>query len=210
MSNAMGMGRELEAIVAARRSVRAFTDKKVARADVDHALSLAVQSPAPHHSAPWRFLLFEDPHEKQRLIHVMGDAWRRDLSGDGFPPERVESIVGRSDALLGATPLLVVCCADMTRSQNYSDDRRRRAEWSLFAHSVGAALQTFMLALAEKGLASCWISAPAFCGPDIKAAFDLPPAVEPHALILVGHASPDYKPRPRPKPDPADYVLFFS
>lgn len=197
----------LDDVVAARRSVRAFTEKKIPRRHIDHAIQLAVQAPAPHHSAPWRFLIFESPTDKRTLINVMGHAWKRDLSSDGHSLERVDTIVGRSDGLLSNTPVLVVCCADMARAHEYSDERRRRAEWSLFAHSVGAALQTFMLSLAADGVASCWISAPVFCGPDIKAAFGLEETVEPHALVLVGYASPEYRPRPRPAANVNDFIV---
>ncbi len=193
--------------VAARRSVRAFQDRAVPRDLIERAISLAVQAPAPHHSAPWRFALLEAPAEKRRLAMDMGAAWRDDLAADGLPSNRIEAILSRSERLLGSTPLLTVCCADLSRSHAYPDDRRRLAEWSLFAHSVGAALQIYMTALAESGVASCWISAPVFCGERVKKTLSLPPRVEPHALALVGYASPDYRPRPRPKPDPRAYIL---
>jgi coenzyme F420-0:L-glutamate ligase/coenzyme F420-1:gamma-L-glutamate ligase len=197
----------LQEVVAARRSIRAFIDKQVPRSALDRAVQLAVQAPAPHHSSPWRFMFFEAEARKRALIDAMGSAWRRDLTADGHPEGRVEAIVGRSDALLSATPILVVCCVDMSRAHDYSNERRRRAEWSLFAHSVGAALQTFMLALAEDGIGSCWISAPVFCGEDIKNAFGLTHQIEPHALILVGYPSPNYRPRPRPSPNVNDFII---
>ena len=193
--------------VAARRSIRSFLDRPVPRVIIDRAVGLAVQAPAPHHSQPWRFALVESPGEKGRLSHAMGDAWRDDLARDGVAPEKIASILGRSHALLTTAPLLVVCCADMTRAHTYPDDRRMKAEHTLFAHSVGAALQTFMMALAEEEVASCWISAPAFCGATVGATLTLPERVEPHALVLVGYPSPGYEPRPRPEPDPGDYIF---
>jgi coenzyme F420-0:L-glutamate ligase/coenzyme F420-1:gamma-L-glutamate ligase len=196
----------LEDVVAARRSVRSFIDREVPRAAVERAIALAVQAPAPHHSAPWRFALIEAPHAKAGFSRAMGSKWREDLTRDGHAPEEIESILDRSHRLLTTTPLLVVCCADMVRAHDYTDERRRRAEWSLFAHAVGAALQTFMLALAETGLASCWISAPVFCGDVVKDILGLPESVEPHALVLVGYASPDYQPRPRDTADVGRFV----
>jgi coenzyme F420-0:L-glutamate ligase/coenzyme F420-1:gamma-L-glutamate ligase len=193
--------------VAARRSIRAFEDKPVARSIVERAVSLAVQAPAPHHSSPWRFVIVESPEAKESFSRSMGERWRQDLSNDGYDQERVESIVGRSHQMLTTTPVLVICCADMSRSHSYSDERRRLAEWSLFAHSVGASLQTFMTALAEDGVGSCWISAPVFCREDVRSALDLDPQLEPQALVLVGYPHPGYQPRPRPEPDPADYIL---
>jgi coenzyme F420-0:L-glutamate ligase/coenzyme F420-1:gamma-L-glutamate ligase len=198
---------ELEQAVAARRSIRSFEDRPVPRDLVDRAISLAVQAPAPHHSAPWRFVLVSDPAEKSRFSERMAAAWRDDLAADGTPPERIDRILSKSHRLLTSTPLLVVCCADTTRADRYSDERRRRAEWSLFAHAVGGALQTFMLALAEDGVASCWISAPVFCGDVVKEHLGLDDAVEPHALVLVGYADGSYVPRPRPAPDATRFVL---
>ena len=101
-----------------------------------------------------------------------------------------------------------MCCADVSRSDPYPDERRRRAEWTLFAHAVGGALQTFMLALAEEGVASCWISAPVFCGDVVKAHFGLDASVEPHALVLVGYPDSSYEPRPRSGPDVTRFVLY--
>lgn len=193
--------------VAARRSVRAFRDRPVPRDVVLRAIGLAVQAPAPHHSSPWRFSLIEEAAAKASLSRAMGAAWREDLTSDGHPAEKVEAILARSHALLTGAPLLVVCSADTSLAHDYPDDRRRLAEWSLFAHSTGAALQVFMVALAEEGVASCWISAPVFCREVVQDHLRLPRPVEPQALVLVGYASPDYSPRPRGPVDPYDYVL---
>lgn len=174
---------------------------------VMRAIGLAVQAPAPHHSSPWRFSLLEDPGAKDSFSRAMGAAWRADLAGDGHSAEKVDAILERSHRLLTGTPLLTVCSADTSKAHDYPDERRRLAEWSLFAHSVGAALQVFMVALAEDGIASCWISAPVFCRDVVREHLGLPEAVEPQALVLVGYPSPDYEPRPRPPVDPANYVL---
>jgi coenzyme F420-0:L-glutamate ligase / coenzyme F420-1:gamma-L-glutamate ligase len=193
--------------IASRRSVRSFQRKPIPRDAVDRAISLAVQAPAPHHSSPWRFALLEDLDDKERLSVAMETAWRADLTRDGLAEEKIEAILERSHDLLTSTPLLTICFADMTKAHAYADARRTRAEWSLFAHSVGAALQTYMTSLAAEGIASCWISAPVFCGETLKEHFSLPHEVEPQALVLVGYASPDYQARPRPAPDPANYVI---
>jgi coenzyme F420-0:L-glutamate ligase/coenzyme F420-1:gamma-L-glutamate ligase len=193
--------------VAARRSVRAFTTAAVPPEDVAYALSLAVQAPAPHHSSPWRFALLDEPEAKSSFATAMAQAWRADLAGDGLPAERIERIVARSLDLLTAAPLLVVCCADMSRAHDYPDERRRLAEWSLFAHSVGAALQTFMLALAERSLASCWLSAPVFCRDVVRSHLGLADSLEPQALVLVGYASAAYEPRPRPPAGLETYLV---
>jgi coenzyme F420-0:L-glutamate ligase / coenzyme F420-1:gamma-L-glutamate ligase len=193
--------------VAARRSIRAFEDRPVQRAAVMRAIGLAVQAPAPHHSSPWRFSLLEDAQAKESFSRAMGAAWRDDLTADGHPPEKVEAILARSHSLLTGAPLLTVCSADMSKAHDYPDERRRLAEWSLFAHATGAALQVYMVALAEDGVASCWISAPVFCRDVVKAHLGLPARVEPQALVLVGYPLREYEPRVRGPIDPHHYVV---
>ncbi|MDQ3952582.1 MAG: nitroreductase family protein [Actinomycetota bacterium] len=196
----------LEQAVAARRSVREFEDRPVPRDAVLRAISLAVQAPAPHHSSPWRFSLLEEPEAKDSFARAMGAAWRADLASDGVPREQIDRILTRSHELLTGAPLLTVCSADLSKAHAYPDERRRLAEWSLFAHSTGAALQVYMLALAEAGIASCWISAPVFCRDVVRSELGLTGAVEPQALVLVGYPSAEYSPRPRAGVDPRDYV----
>lgn len=193
--------------VASRRSVRSFDGRPVPRSVLVRAVELAVQAPAPHHSSPWRFAFLYDETDKVRLAAEMGAVWREDLTHDGVPANKIGEILNKSHRLLTNSPVLAVCCADMQRSHAYPDDRRARAEWSLFAHSVGAALQTFMLSLATEGISSCWISAPAFCGDAVKQVLGLEPHVEPHALVLIGYAASDYTPRPRPVPDATAYLV---
>lgn len=193
--------------VAARRSIRAFEERPVPRDSVLRAIGLAVQAPAPHHSSPWRFSLVEDPAAKDSLSRAMGAAWRDDLTEDGLPPEKIEAILARSHGLLTGTPLLTICSADVSKAHAYPDERRWLAEWSLFAHSTGAALQVYMTALAEEGIGSCWISAPVFCRAVVRSHLGLPGRIEPQALVLVGYPASDYAPRPRAEPDPRDYVL---
>ncbi|MGI8407635.1 MAG: nitroreductase family protein [Actinomycetota bacterium] len=196
-----------EEAVAARRSVRSFEQRAVPRRAVERAIELAVQAPAPHHSAPWRFALLEDEAAKAAFSRAMAARWEEDLASDGHPRHKIEAILNRSHRLLTGAPLLTVCCADMSRAHEYPDDRRRLAEWSLFAHSVGAALQIYMMSLATDGIASCWISAPVFCRDAVREHLGAPEEVEAHALVLAGSPDDSYTQRPRPRPSASDPLI---
>ena len=58
--------RVVPAFIEARRSIRAFVDKAVPRADLDDLVEAACLAPAPHHSRPWRFVIVDTAAAKQR------------------------------------------------------------------------------------------------------------------------------------------------
>jgi F420 biosynthesis protein FbiB-like protein len=198
----------LTAIVNGRRSVRHYRDDPVPPDLVAAALAAAARAPSPHHSAPWRFVVLEREAARARLADAMGTDWRRDLAADGVPPARVDQIVGRSRERLLEAPVLVLVCLSEERFDRYPDPRRRQAEATMFAHSVGAALQNFMLAAHAGGLASCWMCAPLFCPDTVVAALGLSAALRPQALLTVGY--PLKPPPDRPHFDVRSLVALWN
>lgn len=196
------------ALVAARRSVRAFADRPVARPVLDSLVTAACLAPAPHHSRPWRFVVVDTPAAKAGLADGMGVRWRRDLESDGVPPERVTNLLAASRATLTGAPALVLGCLTDDGLDRYPDERRRRAEAGLALLSLGAAFENLMLAAVEAGLGSCWIAAPMFCPDEARDALDLPHDWRPQALAVVGHPEAGTDPRPRPPVPLGDLRTF--
>ena len=93
----------------------------------------------------------------------MAEAWRRDLEGDGTAPGTIERRLEKSEALLGAAPLLIVPFVRFRGSHGYPDAERSHAEQEMFLLSAGAAIQNLLLAFHAQGVASCWISSTLFC-----------------------------------------------
>ena len=194
--------------LAARRSIRAFTDAPVPRALRDTLVESACLAPAPHHSRPWRFVVVDTRAAKQALAHGMGDRWRTDLEGDGVDLATIDDLVARSHDKLTTAPALVLGCLTDDGLDRYPDEVRQRAEWGMALLSLGAAVENLMLAAADAGLASCWVAAPIFCPDEARAALALPADWRPHALVLVGHADPAYEGRSRP-PIPLEELRAF-
>jgi coenzyme F420-0:L-glutamate ligase / coenzyme F420-1:gamma-L-glutamate ligase len=189
---------QVPAFVEARRSIRAFTDETVDGARLDGLVEAACLAPAPHHSRPWRFVTVVSPAAKEALATGMGERWRHDLLADGVDPVRVEELVVSSHRKLVGAPVLVVGCLTWDGLDRYPDAGRQRAEWGMALLSLGAAVENLMLAAADAGLASCWVAAPIFCPEEARDALALEPEWLPHALVLVGHPDPGYRPRERP------------
>jgi coenzyme F420-0:L-glutamate ligase/coenzyme F420-1:gamma-L-glutamate ligase len=180
----------------ARRSVRSFGPEDVPRELVLEAVGAACTAPAPHHTRPWIFVALDRGAARKRLLAAMAQAWTEDLRSDGTPQEVVDRRLGKSDALLGEAPLLIVPLVRLRGAHTYPDEERAGAEREMFLLSGGAAIQNLMLGLHAVGLASCWVSSTLFCKEETVEALGLEPEWIPLGSVAVGVAPGDAPPRP--------------
>lgn len=156
--------------ISERRTIRAFGPGDVPVEAVEEAVRAACTAPAPHHTRPWRFVALWSAAARRRLLGAMAAAWRADLQRDGASEATIARRIERSDALLGAAPVLVVPFVTAEGAHAYPDAERADAERAMFLLSGGAAIQNLLLALHAQGVASCWISSTLFCQQETRAA----------------------------------------
>jgi F420 biosynthesis protein FbiB-like protein len=188
----------IPALIDARRSIRAFAARTVARATLDQLVEAACLAPAPHHSRPWRWCVIDSAEGKLALAEGMGARWAADLAADGTDRQRIDELIEASRARLTAAPALLLGCLTWDGLDRYPDEARRGAEWGMALLSLGAAVENLLLTATSAGLASCWVAAPIFCPGAARDALALPDDWYPQALVLVGHPDPEYRPPARP------------
>jgi coenzyme F420-0:L-glutamate ligase/coenzyme F420-1:gamma-L-glutamate ligase len=171
-----------------RRSVRRFSDEPVAPELVEAAVAEALTAPAPHHTRPVRFVWLQTHAARTRLLDRMKDKWRDDLTGDGRPADAVQRRVARGQILYDA-PEVVIPFMVPDGAHSYPDAARTDAEHTMFTVAVGAAVQALLVALAVRGLGSCWIGSTIFAADLVRAELELPPDWEPLGAIAVGYAA---------------------
>jgi coenzyme F420-0:L-glutamate ligase/coenzyme F420-1:gamma-L-glutamate ligase len=183
--------------ISARRTIRSFGPGDVPREAVEEAVRAACTAPAPHHTRPWRFTVLESEASRRALLAATAEAWRADLRRDGTPEETIGRRISRSDAVLGAAPLLLVPWIRFEGAYPYPDAERAHAEQEMFLLSAGAAIQNLLLALHAQGLASCWISSTLFCQEETRAVLDVDDEWFALGTVAVGRG-PEGEPPPRP------------
>lgn len=178
-----------------RRSVRTFADTPVDPEVIRAAVGDALTAPAPHHTRPVRFVWVRQPEFRARLLDSMAAQWRNDLGADGLDPERVERRVARGRILFDAPEVIIPFCVP-DGAHDYPDERRRAAEQTMFTVAVGAAVQGLLVALATRGVGSCWIGSTIFAPEVTREVLGLAPDWNPLGAIAVGYPEEELSPRP--------------
>ena len=186
--------------IRARRSIRGLDGPPLTAAEVEALVELALLAPAPHHTTPWRFAEVT-PARRAALAAAMGEVWRADMTADGVPEARRARALERSRRRVEGAPTLLLGCVVGDGLASYPDERRDRAEWTMAAHSFGAALQNLLLEASARGLGAYWMAAPLYAQDAVRDALDLPERWRPQALVALGRPRADYEPFDRPPPD---------
>jgi coenzyme F420-0:L-glutamate ligase/coenzyme F420-1:gamma-L-glutamate ligase len=181
---AIALGRSQAQLL--RRSVRQFSSEPVDPAVVEAAVGEALTAPAPHHTRPVRFVWIRDGAVRRALLDRMRDQWRADLTSDGRAADSVERRVGRGQLLYDA-PEFVIPFMVPDGAHPYPDALRTEAEHTMFTVAVGAAVQGLLVALAVRGVGSCWIGSTIFAAELVRDELDLPADWEPLGAIAIGH-----------------------
>jgi len=188
-----------------RRSIRKYSQQQIPTKVLLEILEAASWAPSAHNAQPWRFIVITQPGKKRSLAEAMAKPWLRDLKRDGEPMEARTATAEDSVERFSNAPALVVACSTMENMRRYPDKKRQKSERDLAVQSLGAAIQSLLLAAHGEQLGACWYCAPAFCKDAVKRELKIPREVEPQALIAIGH--PAEKPNP-PKRKSLDTFVF--
>jgi coenzyme F420-0:L-glutamate ligase / coenzyme F420-1:gamma-L-glutamate ligase len=186
-----------------RHSVRRFAARPVPPDLIEAAVAEALTAPAPHHTRPVRFLWLRTPQRRVRLLDRMKDRWRADLAGDGKPAHAVEARVARGQILYDA-PEVIIPFMVPDGAHSYADAARTEAEHTMFTVAVGAAVQALLVALAIRGVGSCWIGSTIFAAELVCKELDVARDWEPLGAVAIGYPTEPSQPR---EPGPVDGLL---
>jgi coenzyme F420-0:L-glutamate ligase / coenzyme F420-1:gamma-L-glutamate ligase len=203
----MTVGAKLGSAIHKRRSIRRYQSVQIGPVIVERLLRAATQAPSAHNRQPWRFVVLDDISAKKNLATAMGQRLRKDRAADGDDPQVIEADVARSYSRITEAPAVILVCMDIRDMDEYSDERRRQAEYLMAVQSTAMATQNLLLAAEQEGLGACVMCAPLFCPEAVAEALKLPQAWQAQMLVTVGHPGNFGKHRPR---RPLGDVIIWS
>lgn len=164
-----------------RRSVRKYKTDPVSRADLEDILEAACRAPSAVNLQHWHFVVVQSEERMAELREIMGRV------SDKFHPVLQQRFanhpetIRETETFLGTLGHAPVCVLAFFLKGDYPD--RDGA-----MQSVSAAIENLLLAAWEKGLGSCWLSAPQRMGygPEFQQRF-APDKGEFVALITLGY-----------------------
>lgn len=193
------MDKSLLDAIMERRSIRKYKGDPVGEKDLDQIIEAARLAPSGTNRQPWRFVLLNNAHEKQKLV------------GAVIQPFVLEA------------PALFVCCLDRKAYTKGMVEKRMKelVQMNVISEEaagyiykrkmpdkvddvvipagayvdLGIAVEHMVLTAESLGLGSCWVRL--FNPQQVHEALGLPDQVEVVALLPVGYPAESPSSRPR-------------
>jgi nitroreductase len=182
--------------------VRQYKDIPISEEDIREILEAAVMAPSASNMQPWYFVAISNKEKLAMVTETMTKAaeilvpYLEDRFGDH---PQVVAETKQFIGLLGHAPLCVLAFL-------YKDDETYKKKETELVESTAAAIQTMLLAAYDKGISSCWLTAPLDSGMDavLREQF-APDKGKMVAMLTFGYS--DQKPR-MPKRKEGRYTII--
>lgn len=164
-----------------RRDIRSFKPDPVPDELLKRLLTAAHHAPSVGYMQPWNFIVIKSDETKQKLKDV-ADKERRALMVH-YEGEKANKFSKLKIEGLTEAPITLCVTLDPTRGGPHVFGRNSIPETDLA--SVSCAIQNLWLAARAEGLAAGWVSF--YKKQDVRGVLDIPPHVDPVALISIGY-----------------------
>ncbi len=159
---------DFDSLLAKRHSVRAYKSKTVGWRNVVEAVDAARMIPYAGNNNNLKILVTFDPEKIAKVAEYAEQLWINEAS------------------------MVAVVCSDEAQLEKAYGERGRVYS----RQQAGAAIQTFLLKLANDGIGACWVGA--FEDNKIRSLFKIPENIQVEALIPIGYekakpVAPKYK-----------------
>lgn len=176
-------------LVKNRRSVRKYKAQPVDKKDILKILDAANWAPSAMNWQPWEFIVVSG-----KLLKPLGNSFRSVVEKMIYESEDNETAFNEEfvkfAAHYGGAPAVIVV---LTKTSSEPNEKKASIE------SASAAMQNLILAAADLGLGTCWMTGPLRNERGLRDILDIPDDREIVAVTPLGY--PDKIPKPLPRLD---------
>ena len=186
--------------IAARRSIRKFSDRPVTEEMVNAVLAAAILAPSGKNRQPWRFVVVAGDDKRAQMIRVMREGIA-DTKARGMEPG---SAIMTARVMEGA-PVTIFVFNPQGAHPWVSHSVGQMFLEAVDTQSIGAAIQNMLLTAQGMGLGTLWMC-------DVWSAYEqlsawLGESGQLIAAVALGY--PDEQPAARPRRPMAEVVRWF-
>ncbi|MFZ1042644.1 MAG: nitroreductase family protein [Anaerolineales bacterium] len=173
-----------------RRSVRRFKPDPIPDSVIERILTTAAYAPSAHNLQPWRFVVIKNPDVKPRLAKTLTDKMRLDMQAEGAAESEIDKRVSNSIRRIDEAPVIIMLCRDTTNIRVNTPE-----ETIMNIQSTALAGLQLLLAAHAEGLGGNWICWPLYATKQTQSILELPETWEPQAMLIIGGANEQAKPK---------------
>ena len=174
---------DLHDAIATRRSVRTFSGRPIARAEIERLLQAAVQAPNHRMTQPWRFYVL-GPEARRGYGAVLGARKAKKVED----PEAARAVMEKVTAAAVAMPAQIAVCMTLAESPEVREED--------YAATM-MAVQNMLLAAHALGLATHLKTGAVMEDPRARTALGIPEGERIVTVIDLGEPAESPEPKPR-------------
>lgn len=182
--------------IEARRSIRKYQDKIVAKEDILEIIQSGINAPSSKNRQPWQYVIVQG-QAKAAMLDAFRAGIAREETGEALLPQSRQHLAGAKYTVKILEQAPVVIFVINSLGHNILDELS--PEERIFEicniQSVSAAIQNMLLAATHKGLGSLWVCDIYFAYQELSQWLN----VEGELLAAVALGYPDELPPKRPR-----------
>lgn len=201
----------LSEIIRERRSIRKYQDKDIPRQVLNELLEDALWAPSGTNRQNWYIYVVKGEKKEELFKSMLQASQILKPKLDKLFPEKIVEITMNFFKRLGGAPVLLLVYMpkhtyDLSKDMSLSE--RYKVEYDRFTNSLSASalIQNILLLAKEKGLGTCWLTAPKHAEDTINEEMGITD-MELVSVVTIGYPNED-PPAPRRKGEKIEWIGY--
>lgn len=191
---------EFDKVVRERRSIRRYKKDDIPDSEILSLIELASHAPSSGDQQMWRFIIIKNQEIKEKMSQLVSlkiDSLARRVN-EKFQsdPKKIVMWFSKAPVVIAVSTFKYRTVLDnMLFKAGYSEYEVDSLRCRPDLQTIGAAIQTLLLAAHSRGYGGCWLTGPMVARPDLEELLGVKPPRSLAALVALGWS--DYKSPPR-------------